>query len=84
MCVRFELMILKGMCSSDPKGFFTFVFPHDNSFIDYFIVSADLLRNNIDMSVQSSIESWHIPVTLSLNIRNNAVKFIEKIYSEEV
>ena len=26
------------------------------------------------MSVQSRIESWHMPVTLSLNIRNNTVK----------
>ena len=67
-------MILKGICSSDPKGSFTFAFPHGNSIIDYFIVSGDLLRNNIDMSVQSRIESWHMPVTLSLNIRNNAVK----------
>ena len=43
------------------------------SIIDYFIVSADLLCNNIDMSGQSRIESWHMPVRLSLNIRDNAV-----------
>ena len=67
-------MILYGMISSDPKGSFTFVSPHGNSIIDYFIVSADLPRNNIDMSVQSRIESWHMLFTLSLNIRNNAVK----------
>ena len=62
------------MCSSGPKGSFTFVSPHGNSIIDYFIVSADLLCNNIDMSVQSRTEFRHMPVTLSLNIRNNAVK----------
>ena len=38
------------------------------------IVSSDLLRNNIAMSVPSRIESWHMPLTLSLNIGNNAVK----------
>ena len=74
MFAGFESMILNGMCSSDPKCSFTFVSPYGNSIFDYFIVSADLLRNNIDMSVQSRIESWHMPVTLSLNIRNNAVK----------
>ena len=63
-----EFMILNGMCSSDPKSSFTFVSPHGNSIIYYFIVSADLLRNNIDMSVQSRIEFWHMPVTLSLNV----------------
>ena len=73
-CAGFEFMILNGICSSDPKGSFTLVSPHGNSIIDYFIVSADLLRNNIDMSVQSRIESWHMPVTQSLNIRNNAAK----------
>ena len=72
--IRLEFMILNGMCSSDPKSSFTFVSPHGNSTIYYFIVSTDLLRNNIDMSVQSRIESWYMPVTLSLNIRNNAVK----------
>ena len=74
MCAGFEFMILNGMCISDPKGSFTFVSQHGNRIIDYFIVSEDLLRNNIDMSVQSRIESWHMPVTLSVNIRNNAVK----------
>ena len=74
MCAGLGFMILNGMGSSDPKSSFTFVSPHGNSIIYYFIVSADLLRNNIDMSVQSRIESWHMPVTLSLNIRNNAVK----------
>ena len=61
-------MILNGMCSRDPKGSFTLVSPHGNSIINYFIVSADLL--------QSRIESWHMPVKLSLNIRNNAVKSV--------
>ena len=56
MCAGFEFMILNGMCSSDSKGSFSFVSPHGNSIIDYF-VSADFLRNNIDMSVQSRIES---------------------------
>ena len=74
MCAGFEFMILNGMCSSDPKSSFTFVSLHGNSIIYYFIVCVDLLRNNIDMSVQSRIESWHMPVTLSLDIRNNAVK----------
>ena len=74
MCAGFEFMILNGMCSSDPKGSFTFVSSHGNSIIDYFIISADLLHNNIGMSVQSRIESWHMSVTLSLNILNNAVK----------
>ena len=55
MCARFEFMILNGMCSSDPKGFFTFVFPHANSIIDYFIVSADFLRTNIDMCKEAGI-----------------------------
>ena len=74
MCAGLEFMILNGMCSSDPKGSFTFVSPHGDSIIYYFIVSTNLLRNNIDMSVQSRIESWYMPVTLSLNIRNNVVK----------
>ena len=55
MCAGFEFMILNGMCSSDPKGSLMFVSPH--GIIDYFIVSADLLRNKTDMSVQSRIES---------------------------
>ena len=74
MCSDFEFIILNGMCSSDPKSSFTFVSPHGNSIIDYFTVSADPLRNNIVMSVQSRIESWYKPVTLSLTMRNNAVK----------
>ena len=73
-CAQGWSLILNGMCSSDPKSSFTFVSPHGNSIIYYFIVSTDLLRNNIDMPVQSRIESWYMPVTLSLNIRNNAVK----------
>ena len=51
MWAGFEFMILNGMCSSDPKGSFTFVSPHGNSIIDYFIASADLLRHNIDMFI---------------------------------
>ena len=61
MYAGFEIMFLNDMCSSDPKGSFTFVSPLGNSIIDYFIVSADLLRNNIDMSLQSRIESWPMP-----------------------
>ena len=68
-------MISNGMCSGESKGSFTFVSPHGSTIIDYFIVSADLLRNSIDMSVQSRIESWHMPIALSLNIRNDAVKY---------
>ena len=82
MSAGLEFMILNGMGSSDPKSSFTFVSPHGNSIIYYFIVSADLLRNNIDMSVQSRIESWYMPVTLSLNIRNNAEKSAPTSMSE--
>lgn len=66
MCASFDFVILNGMCKGDPKGAFTFIAPQGNSVVDYFIVSDTILNNNINMNVDNRIESWHMPIMLSL------------------
>ena len=53
-------------------GGFTFISPNGNSVVDYFIVSnslVDSLRPTI--SVINSINSWHLPITLSVSLTDD-------------
>ena len=66
MCASYDFVILNGMCKGDPTGAFTFIAPQGNSVVDYFIVSDTILNDNINISVENRIESWHMPIVLSL------------------
>ena len=72
LCVCFELVILNGIGEGEMDGGFTFISPNGNSVVDYFIVSnslVDSLRPTI--SVINSINSWHLPITLSVSLTDD-------------
>ena len=64
LCSIFDLYILNGVYEN--SGLFTFMSWRGNSVNDYFIVSDDLLMENMTMQVISRSESWHMPITLSI------------------
>ena len=73
LCATFEFIILNGFCNGDDKGAFTFISPNGNSVIDYCIVSDDLLVHEMEMYVHSRVDSWHMPISLSMQVTNKPV-----------
>ena len=65
LCSIFDLYILNGV--HEKSGSYTFMSWRGNSVNDYFIISQDLLMENINMKVLSRTESWHMPISLSLH-----------------
>ena len=73
MCSSLDLFIVNGMNGGNSQGLFTYVSPHGNSVIDYFLLSDDLLNVITNLKVHVNVESWHMPVSLSLSINNDSV-----------
>ena len=82
MCAAFNFIVLNGFCVGDTEGAYTFTSPNTNgdSVIDYCLVSDDLLRNVLNMTVHSRVDSWHMAISLTLkinkNLSNNNVKAV--------
>ena len=91
LCTIFDFCILNGTGSSASSGLFTFVSPHGNSVVDYFIVSHDIMNNELKMHVLNRTESWHMPITLEITLNvfahkersNLEVRQAEKIVWDE-
>ena len=66
LCSQFDFHILNGASEGDRNGSFTFVSQQGCSVIDYFIISDSLCSMSSHMSVESRVESSHMPVTCSL------------------
>ena len=67
----------------DRDGKFTFISPHGNSVIDLFMISDDLINIFYDMkmTVHSRVESWHMPISLSITFVNDTDN-VGHIYSD--
>ena len=80
-CKIFELIILNGMCKGDEDGRYTFTSPTGSSVIHYFLVSPDLLKQNMHLTVDDQTLSYPLPVELSIssNAYNvNAMGYVEQ------
>ena len=64
----FNLIVLNGMSIKDNDTSFTYMSSTGNSVIDYFIVSDTLLNCTNKMSVLTRTESFHFPISLTLNL----------------
>eukprot|EP00745_Piridium_sociabile_P008852 TRINITY_DN16023_c0_g1_i11.p1 TRINITY_DN16023_c0_g1~~TRINITY_DN16023_c0_g1_i11.p1 ORF type:complete len:135 (+),score=10.08 TRINITY_DN16023_c0_g1_i11:92-496(+) len=57
-----DCIIVNGACAGDIDGEFTYVSPHGNSVIDYFIISKELFSSECRLHVGDRVDSWHLPV----------------------
>ena len=69
LIASFNLIVLNGMLQKDNDMCFTFMSPTGNSVIDYFLVSDTLLSCTNKMRVLDRTESFHLPISLTLNLR---------------
>ena len=70
LCISLNFFIINGMSKGDNQGLFTYVSTHGNSVNDYFLVSDDLL-SFVDSNVHLEIDSWHLPVSLTLSLNTS-------------
>ena len=70
MCASLSLIILNGLNNGDKQGAFTFVSPNGDSVIDYCLVSECLLSSDLDFSILSRVDSWHMPISLVIKANN--------------
>ena len=74
VCTAFDLCILNGKCYGDLQGCYTFIADNGCSVNDYFLMSSELYElfcDSLELKVCERIESDHMPVTLSISIRND-------------
>ena len=91
MCAALNFIVLNGFCVGDTEGAYTFTSPNGDSVIDYCLVSDDLLMNDLNMTVHSRVDSWHMPISLTLKIDKNpnidnltAVSYDKFIWNSEL
>ena len=79
LCIEFNFIILNGLCIADKKGAFTFKSPNGNSVNAYFIISDKFMSlfGKFDMHVHSNVESWHMPISMSISfdINRNVIPY---------
>ncbi|KAF4531619.1 hypothetical protein B566_EDAN018816, partial [Ephemera danica] len=89
-----NLVILNGAVDSESSGYFTYINCRGASVIDYVLCSPSLLPYISDFTIIPRAESYHMPLSLTLNIPhicqtepvrvvNNSIKLSKYVYSEE-
>eukprot|EP00745_Piridium_sociabile_P032434 TRINITY_DN5471_c0_g1_i2.p1 TRINITY_DN5471_c0_g1~~TRINITY_DN5471_c0_g1_i2.p1 ORF type:complete len:1139 (-),score=92.24 TRINITY_DN5471_c0_g1_i2:303-3719(-) len=74
LCNMYDCTILNGLCDGEFDGGFTYIASTGASVVDYFIMSCDLLlsESKITLEIVDSVESDHLPVTLSIEANDHS------------
>ena len=84
LIASFNLIVLNGLLQKENDMCFTYLSPTGNSVIDYFLVSDTLLTCTNKMSVLSRTESFHLPISLTLNLDTNDIQCVQNNSNEQM
>ena len=69
--VEINFINLNGLNACFKKKVFTFISPNRDSVFDYCIVSEDLISNNLNLTVNSHVDSWPMSISFVMKISKN-------------
>ncbi|UYV63762.1 hypothetical protein LAZ67_2005540 [Cordylochernes scorpioides] len=74
------LTIINGRTISDKTGNCTFISSRGSSVVDYFIISYSLLEHVVDLKVDNSPYSDHLPLTINMSNVSNLKRTKETVF----